>query len=135
MKKFVLPGVFISIILCACNPTHKKLHEKIVGADSIAINYFKGDGSMDSVTAVKIIRDKNTIGQLTGLITASPTSLQDNCGYDGSIHFFKTNMVIQDIDFRMNGDRCSQFSFSFNGQRVATALSADAKKMLEALKR
>ena len=135
MKNLFQYLVLLSIALSACNKAGRAVKEKINNADSIAVNYFKGDGSMDTVTAVKIIRDKNTIGKLTDLITASSTSLQNNCGYDGSIHFFKTNMVIQDIDFRMNGDRCSQFSFSFNGQRVATALSADAKKMLEALKR
>ncbi len=135
MKKFVLPGVFISIILCACNTTHKKLHEKIAGTDSIAINYFKGDGSMDTVLAVKIIRDKKEVVQLTDLITASSTSLQDDCGYDGSIHFFKNNAVLQDIYFRMQGDRCSQFTFLLNGNRAATALSADAKKMLEEWKK
>ena len=124
--------VFIAVIifLSACNTTGKQLKEKITNADSVAINYFKGDGTMDTVVGVKIIRDKNTLEQLTSLITASSTAMKNNCGYDGSIHYFKMNRVIQDIDFTMNEDGCSLFSFLLNGKKEATKLPADAARFL-----
>ena len=124
--------VFIAVIifLSACNKTGKQLKEEIANADSVAIIYFKGDGTMDTVVEVKIIRDKNTLEQLTSLITASSTAMKNNCGYDGSIHYFKMNRVIQDIDFRMNDDGCSLFSFLLNGKKEATKLSADAARFL-----
>ncbi len=129
--------VFIAVIifLSACNKTGKQLKEKIANADSVAINYFKGDGTMDTVEGVKIISDKNILEQLTSLITASSTAMKNDCGYDGSIHYFKMNRVIQDIDFRMNEDGCSLFSFLLNGKKEATKLSADAGRLLNVLRK
>ena len=129
--------VFIAVIifLSACNTTGKQLKEKITNADSVAINYFKGDGTMDTVEGVKIISDKNILEQLTSLITASSTAMKNDCGYDGSIHYFKMNRVIQDIDFRMNEDGCSLFSFLLNGKKEATKLSADAGRLLNVLRK
>ena len=44
---------------------------------------------MDTVVGVKIIRDKKTVGQFATLISAETESENKNCGYDGSLHFFK----------------------------------------------
>ncbi len=134
MKK-ILTFTILIFIFISCNKTDKQLKERIANADSVAINYFKGDGTMDTVVAVKIIRDKQRMDALTNMLTASSANYTSNCGVDGSIHFFKKNMVVQDIDFRMNKDYCSQFSFLLNGKIMATALSAEAKKMLETLKK
>lgn len=132
MKK--IAGFFIvSVLLISCNDSNKQLKEQIAYADSAAINYFKGDGGMDTVVAVKIIRDKQTLDQLTNLLTESSIKQRVNCGLNGSIHFFKNNKVIQDIDFRMNTDECSQFTFRINGERAATRLSDEAKKLLAVL--
>lgn len=133
MKK-ILTFTILIFIFISCNKTGKQLKERIANADSVAINYFKGDGTMDTVVAVKIIRDKQRLDALTNMLTASSANYTSNCGVDGSIHFFKKNMVVQDIDFRMNKDYCSQFSFLLNGKTAATALSAEAKKLLEAIK-
>ena len=130
-------GVIVALvfILTACNRTNKKIKEKISNADSIVINYFKGNGSMDTVISVKIIRDKNQINQLISLISASSAKPNLKCGYDGSLHFFKKNMVVQDIDFRMNETACSFFSFKQEGNIAATILSPEAKLLLENLKK
>lgn len=125
--------VFIAVLLLAgCNDVNTKLKERITASDSAVINFYKGDGGMDTVTSVKIIRDKKILEQLTNLIPAKKTSLLNNCGYDGSLHFFKNNLVVQDIDFRMNNDKegCSQFSFSLDGEKGATKLSAEAARLL-----
>jgi len=103
-------------------------------ADSIAVNYFKGDGTMDTVIKVKIIRDKNTMTQLSNFISANIIKEKPRCGFDGSLHYFKSDMVVQDIYFRMNSDDCSQFTFSFSKKNEATELSADAKNLLVQLK-
>lgn len=134
MKK-ILTFIILCLLFISCNKAGNQLKEHIANADSVAINYFKGDGTMDTVVTVKIIRDKQTMDQLTTLLTASSANYTSNCGVDGSIHFFKKDRVVQDIDFRMNKDNCSQFSFLINGKTVATALSEEAKKMLEAVKK
>ncbi len=134
MKK-IITFTLLSLFFISCNNAGKQLKERIVNADSVAINYFKGDGTMDTVVAVKIIRDKQTLDQLTNLITASAATYKTNCGVDGSIHFFKKNRVIQDIDFGMNKADCRQFSFLMNGKTLSTALSAEAKKLLEVVKK
>lgn len=134
MKK-IAACTILSLLFISCNKIGKQIKERIANADSVAVNYFKGDGRMDTVVAVKIIRDKQTLIQLTNLLTATDATYTTNCGVDGSIHFFKRDRVVQDIDFRMSKEDCSQFSFLMNGKTVATALSAEAKKLLEAVKR
>ncbi len=133
MKLFfaIISTVFL---LMACNKTGKQLKEKINNADSIAINYFKGDGTMDTVMLVKIIKDKNAIGALTEFVTQGTKEFENNCGFDGSLHFFKMNQVVQDIDFRM-GDNCRQFFYKLAGEYHATELSGEAKKLLLELKK
>ena len=118
----------------SCNESVTKLTEKITGADSLAINYFKGDGTMDSVIAVKIIADKNKINQLAKL-AGGHTTKNSNCGFDGSLHFFKNNQVIQDIQFRMNDTECAHFSFKLEGKLYSTELPDEAKALLQSLKK
>ncbi len=129
-------SVAISFILVAfgCNNNAAKLQEKIANADSIAVNYFKGDGSMDTVTAVKIIRDKKSTEELVGFIASSSSSAKSNCGYDGSIHFFKNDRVVQDVFFNSSKAECRQFYFVLNGRAAATALADNAKEFLLSLK-
>ena len=133
MKNFTAI-LFTVLIFCACNQTSKKLKERITNADSIAVNYFKGDGSMDTVVAVKIVKDKKEIEQLAGFITAGSASLKNKCGYDGSIHFFKSDRVIQDVFFSSNKEDCRQFVFISGGKQAATALPAEAAYFLSAIK-
>ncbi len=132
MKKYIV--ITAAVLFSSCNHAGKALKEKITGADSVAINFFKGDGSMDTVTAVKIISDKTIMQQLTDAATAQTATAKTGCGYDGSIHFFRNNMVVQDIDFRMNSDDCNQFTFVIGGENMATALSGDAKTLLQQVK-
>lgn len=123
------------LLTTSCRTLPKEFHEKLATSDSVAINYFKGDGSMDTVVAVKIIRDKASIEKLTALITATSAEVKNNCGYDGSVHYFKNNIVIQDIDFRMNKDNCNQFTFTLEGQKTATVLTNEANAFLTALRK
>jgi hypothetical protein len=132
--KYFLVMIPVVIFLSACNKTGKQLKKKIVNADSVAINYFKGDGTMDTVVAVRIVRDKKVIEQLTGFVTNGSNQQTKKCGFDGSLHFFKMNKVVQDIEFRM-GDECSQFYFVLLGQHHAGGLDGDAKKLLLDLKK
>jgi endo-beta-N-acetylglucosaminidase D len=133
MKNFSVI-IFTALLFSACNQTAKQLKEKIINADSVAINYFKGDGSMDTVVAVKIIKDKQSIEQLTGFITGNPSSVKSNCGYDGSIHYFKNDAVIQDVFFNTSIENCHCFRFILNGKRYSTSLSGEAGKFLFAIK-
>jgi len=131
-------ALFASLLVCltACHTgTNKGLKQLTVDADSVAINYFRGDGTFDTVVTVKIIRDKNDINKLSDLISANSTDPEVKCGYDGSIHFFKQDSVVADIYFRMNDEHCMLFSFLQNGKLNATVLSADAKEFLEMIKK
>ena len=100
----------------------------------MAINYFKGDGSMDTVVAVKIIADKNKMNQLAKMAGGTVAD-NGNCGFDGSLHFFKNNQVIQDISFRMNDPKCSQFTFRLDGKVYYTQLSTAAKELIVSFKK
>ncbi len=133
MKNVIVLSLFVMLI--SCKKSNTKIKERIINADSVAINFFKGDGSMDTVVAVRIVRDKKTIEQLSNLIGTSSTELNIKCGYDGSLHFFKQNIVQQDIDFRMNDKDCMCFSFKQNGKLAATILSPEAKELLEVLRK
>jgi len=131
--KNLIALVIILTALSSCHRSDKQLKETISNADSVAINYFSGDGKVDTVTAVKIIHDKNTMDQLAAFASASLTDIKPNCGFDGSIHFYKNDNVVQDIKFRMNDEQCMQFTFTEDGNIVATKLSQQAKDLLEAI--
>ena len=121
------------LFLTACNKPNNKLKEIVTTADSVAINYFKGDGTMDTVVKVKIVRDSQVITQLGTLISAATTKVNLKCGYDGSLHFFKKNVVVIDIDFRMNDKDCMYFTFKLAGEMGSTILTQDAKQLLNTL--
>ena len=90
---------------------------------------------MDTVTAVKIVKDKNVIGQFTALISEEQKKEIKQCGYDGSLHFFKNNAVVQDVDFRMNDAHCMFFTAKYQGEVLQTVLSPEAKQLLESVKK
>jgi hypothetical protein len=124
--------LLVSFAVVACSNDAKLLKQNISGADSVAINYFKGDGTMDTVAAVKIIRDAKSISELASLITSNDVSVKQKCGYDGSIHFFRNDSVIQDIFFTSK-EGCRQFLFRLNGKDAATEMDDKAKFFLSAL--
>lgn len=135
MKNLLL-FIFLIVIVTSCHHHYKELNQQLALADSLAINYFKGDGKMDTVVSVKIIKDKNTIQQLAELITASSSEEIKNCGLDGSIHFFKNDRVIKDADFRMYNDQCMHFALKDEkGKAITTELTSAAKQLLEGLKK
>lgn len=133
--KFLFFVAVMIFTLSACNSNGKQLKERLAGADSVAINYFKGDGAMDTVVVVKIISERAKVDDLINSITLKNKSKIDACGYDGSLHFFKRNKVIQDIDFRMGEGDCSQFTFMLNGKYYSTVVTNTAKEMLLNIKR
>lgn len=90
---------------------------------------------MDTVVAVKIIRDKKTITNLSTVISASTAKPDLKCGLDGSLHFFKNNIVVQDIDFRMNDADCRYFTFKQSGELKATVLSDEANRLLQDMRK
>jgi len=129
----LLYGLFF--IISSCNQSNDLIKEQIIHSDSVAINYFKGDGTMDSVVAVKIIKDQKIINQLTEFVSQNNRRMNYSCGVDGSLHFFKMNKVIQDINFGMNKSGCSYFSFTLQGKTQATELSNAAKELIVSLKK
>ncbi len=100
----------------------------------MAINWFKGDGTMDTVVAVKIIKDKNIINTLAKMAGGYVTD-KTGCGYDGSLHFFKLNQVIQDIRFRFTDAQCAHFEFIIDNKSYKTGLNQEAVALLQSLKK
>lgn len=134
IMKRTVAAIFLIIIIYSCRQSVNQFAVKTVNADSIAINYFTGDGKMDTVTSVKIIRDKDKINQLAKMISGYTTGAF-KCGSDGSIHFFKNNAVIQDVYFRMNDVQCMHFSFMLEGKMYNTELNPEGRQLLEGLKK
>jgi uncharacterized lipoprotein NlpE involved in copper resistance len=132
--KNILFTTLIILILVGCNNTNEELKKQISNSDSVAINFFRGDGTMDTVIEVKIIRDKKNIQQLASFISARSSNKRYDCGVDGSLHFFKMNKVIQDVDFRMNAADCMHFSFLQKGELKASKLSDEAKELLGSMR-
>lgn len=134
MKLFLI-FFYLIFIVSSCNQTNELIKEKIIHSDSVAINYFKGDGTMDSVVAVKIIKDQKIINELTDFVSQNNRKINYSCGFDGSLHFFKMNKVIQDVNFGMNESGCSYFSFTLQGKMQATELSSAAKELIVSLRK
>ena len=126
--------VFSTILLFSCDRANTAITQRIAGADSMAINYYRGDGTMDTVVAVVIVRDRKKIEQLAALIGAHSRESNYRCGYDGSLHFFRNDEVIQDIDFGLGSPDCMYFAFSQAGKRVFTRLTEEAKGMIKAFR-
>lgn len=122
-------------IISSCNQSNDLIKEQIIHSDSVAINYFKGDGTMDSVVLVKIIKNQKIIDQLTDFVSQNNRKMNYSCGVDGSLHFFKMNKVIQDVNFGMNESGCSYFSFTLQGKMQATELSSGAKELIVSLRK
>ena len=127
-------SIFLLLFIVSLNACNKPTGIKnlVTDADSVAINFFKGDGSMDSVHRVLVIKNKKTIEGLASQIESKQLAIQ-NCGYDGSLHFFKNDIVVQDVSFRMNAADCMHFIFSLKGKIYSTRLSAAAKELLQSL--
>jgi hypothetical protein len=123
--------VFFTGFIFSCHQS-TGIKELVSGSDSVAINFFKGDGTMDSVFKVRIIRDKKMVQDIASSIESSSTK-DFKCGYDGSLHFFKTNVVVKEIDFRMNENDCMHFSFLLDGKLYNTSLSSKAKELLRSI--
>ncbi|MEP7110840.1 MAG: hypothetical protein ABI760_22790 [Ferruginibacter sp.] len=129
---------YILVATCTsigCNHANKEIKEYLINSDSVAINYYKGDGTMDTVVAVKIIRDRQKVDQLATFISERMVERNYKCGYDGSLHFFKMNKVIRDIDFGMNRDSCMYFYFLQYGKSQASALSEAAKELITSIRK
>ena len=133
MIRFLFIATLITVLASCDRPTGIK--EYVQNADSVAINYFKGDGTMDTVVRVVVVKDKSQINELADMIEGGTSEdTASNCGYDGSLHFFKNNVVLKDIDFRMGDVQCLHFSFSLNNKAYLTKLSGKAKTFLQMFK-
>lgn len=133
--KYYLGFLSTICLLMACNHSNEDIKLRIADSDSVVVNYFKGDGTMDTVVTVKTIVDKQKIEQLADLISRKTAGRKSNCGYDGSLHFFKINKVIQDIDFRLNEAPCMYFSFIQRGKIQSTILSGEAKDLINSFRK
>lgn len=85
---------------------------------------------MDTVVKVIILRDLKQVSALSGYLESKQVAAS-KCGYDGSLHFFKKGMVLQDVDFRMNDAQCMHFSFALDDKIYSTKLSPEAKQFLQ----
>ncbi|HMO62089.1 MAG TPA: hypothetical protein PKC39_07560 [Ferruginibacter sp.] len=129
--KMIACLTFIACLAAGCSRSDKALHTLLSGADSVAINYFKGNGLMDTVVAIKIIRNPEEVQQLAAFISMDVRRQNKTCGYDGSVHFFKNNMVLQDVYYRVNDAGCMFFWLTLNGRAMQCRLDEGARQLLE----
>jgi hypothetical protein len=109
------------------------LHKSVItNADSVAINYFKGDGTADTVINMVMLKDKNQISKLAAYIETTTTE-DYKCCYDGSIHIFNKDAVVQNIYFSLNDVQCMHFSFLLNNKLFSTTLSAEALQFIKSV--
>lgn len=123
---------FAGLISSCSKPTGIK--EVVLSADSVAVSFFKGDGSIDPVLNVIMLRERKDLEKLAGYMESAQTA-HFKCGYDGSLHFFKKDIVLKQVDFRMNEPGCMHFSFLLDGKIYSTRLSGEAKKFLQSMNR
>jgi hypothetical protein len=123
----------IIILLTACHSYNKQLKTVVENADSIAINYYRGNGTDDTVMSVIIIRDEQQIDQLVRYVSEDGPVGPDSCGVDGAIYFFKNDSVVQRVDFALSRSTCNYFSYEQNGKNVCTLYSDSAKTLLARL--
>jgi hypothetical protein len=134
LQKKIMKYLFIMVLvlsLFSCNQP-SGINEVIASGDSVAINFFKGDGTADSVTNMIMLKDKTQIGKLAGFVEGGKTATS-KCGYDGSLHVFKGDLVLQDIDFSFNNAQCMHFSFSLKNKLYCTTLSNEASQFIRSL--
>ena len=134
MRNAIFQVLMMGLLVTGCIRQNHQLKDQIQNSDSAAINYFKGDGTMDTVAVFKIVKNKDVLNQLTNLVAERVIKGKSNCGVDGSLHFFKNNMVVQDVYFQLNNDDCRQFIFSIDRVQQAGELSLAAKQLLLQLK-
>ncbi len=130
--KYILFLLLIMLIFSCKQKTG--IQQTLIAADSVAINYFKGDGSADTVVKMIMLKDKAQVVQLSKLIDATICN-SERCGFDGTIHFFIKDMVLKDVGFRMNDKDCRHFSFQYEGKNYNTLLSEKAVEFLQAAKK
>jgi hypothetical protein len=130
MRKYIIALLVLPLFFSCSKPSGIK--EVIAGADSVAINYFKGDGTADTVVNMIMLKDKSQIAALAGYAEGGKAAT-NKCGYDGSIHIFKRDMVLQDINFSTHDEQCRRFSFLLNNKLYATKLSNGALQFITSL--
>lgn len=126
LYRFLMP----CLLFFSCNNVHEQGRKIIEHSDSVAVNYFTGDGKIDSVTKVTMIKSKEDITSLENEATAATFKAEKKCGYDGSIHFFKNNRVVLDVWFKKNDEKCNAFEFTYQGKLVHTKMSKKAIELL-----
>ncbi|MFN8244249.1 MAG: hypothetical protein U0X40_09390 [Ferruginibacter sp.] len=129
-----LPLLLISVLFIAACHKPSGIKNIISGSDSVAVSFYTGDGTIDSVTRVVILRQKEDLEKLAGYIESDQQD-PNNCGYDGALHFFKNSVVSRQVYFRMNNVNCMHFSFMMDNKAWYTRLSPEAKQYLEQVKK
>jgi hypothetical protein len=124
--KFLIP----CLLFFSCNNVHEQGRNIIEHSDSVAVNFFTGDGKIDSVTKVAMIKLKEDISLIENEATAATFNADKKCGYDGSLHFFKKNRVVLDIWFKKNDEKCNAFEYTYQGKLVHTKMGNKAIELL-----
>ena len=103
----------------SCAQPDKAWRERLVNIDSVAINFFAGNGSMDSVVGVTVVRDAATIDSIRQWITAEQAKPSNEpCGPQASMHFFGMGKVMHDAEWGIAS--CGLVQYRWQGQTQYT---------------
>jgi hypothetical protein len=117
MKSLQVVSAVVVLLFCfaACSQPDKAWRTRLVHIDSVAINMFPGNGSMDSVLGVTVIRDKGTIDSICRWVTEAQADKPSTpCGPQASLHFFSRGMVMHDAE--LGTAACGVLNYRFQGK-------------------
>lgn len=117
MKTLISIALILSVTILgtSCSSPDKAWRDRLVNVDSIAINFFPGDGTMDPVVRVKVIRDAATIDSVRQWVTAEQASKPAKpCGPQASFHFFAMGKVMHDAEVGIAN--CGLIQYRWQGE-------------------
>lgn len=118
-------------LLASCSRSDTAWRERMVQIDSVAINFFPGDGTMDSVTKVMVVRDTATIDSIRKWMTAEKSSKPSKpCGPQASFHFFAMGKVMHDAEVTTSD--CGLIQYRWQGQTYFNKLPGEMLRWMEA---
>lgn len=116
------------LAFASCSGPDKILQDRLTQVDSVAINFFSGDGSMDTVVGVTILRDRKEIDSLVKEAAQASIQVDKPCAPQASMHFFSRGQVIQDLEVGIAG--CDHLSYLHQGKRRTTSIGQSLQNRL-----
>jgi hypothetical protein len=123
----------LSFILFSCdNSVEDKLEDITENSDKVEIFFYNGmESNIDDKSKIVVISDKNEIERIMKFVSSEDTP-EYKCGYNGSISFFKENVLLLEMEFNIEV-QCNHFSFILNSAIFYKEMTGEGRSYLENL--